>query len=290
MSNPVPLFVDVDAWVEEGRSSVLEHRRRQATHVILAAIARIFSPYPMYLKGGLLLGLVYNSPRMTTDMDFTAGFGPKRDSDKQIKKALNNVFPAVIAELGYVGSLAMIGHIRVQPPSRGDNPLEKAPFPALKIVVRYVSGHSNPQREGRNVSIDLSFNEPFPQHINILGIGEGMEVPAYSLVEVIAEKYRTLLQQVPRDKYRRQDVYDIDFLLNSNAINSELMAAIHETLINKCHSRKIYPEIISMDEPGLEDRARRNWDSTRLEIGALPDFDTCFENVKDFYRKLPWVK
>ncbi|MXV73339.1 nucleotidyl transferase AbiEii/AbiGii toxin family protein [Candidatus Poribacteria bacterium] len=290
MSSRVPLFVDIDAWVEEGKSSAVEYRRRQATHIILAAIAKIFSPYPMYLKGGLLLGLVYNSPRMTTDIDFTAGFGPKKDSDTKIEKALNEVFPVVIAELGYVGSQAKVGRIKLQPRlKKGGNPLEEASFPALGIIVNYNSGPSDQWKEAR-VSIDLSFNEPYPQHIDILGIGEGIEVPAYSLVEIIAEKYRALLQQVTRRRGRRQDVYDIDFLLHSNVFDSELLSSIHTSLINKCHSREIFPEITSLDNPKVRDQARQQWDTIELETGFLSEFDHCFENVRQFYKKLAWDK
>jgi len=69
----------------------------------------------MYLKGGLLLGLLHNSPRMTKDMDFTAGFQPREGIDTEIRTALNYVLPNVVAELGYVGAQMEASKVKVQP-------------------------------------------------------------------------------------------------------------------------------------------------------------------------------
>ena len=93
-------FVDITAWVDSGRIDPVKHRLRQATHILLAAIASIRPPYALYLKRGLLLGLVYNSPRMTTDIDLTADFQPCEGIDIEIKKALNKTLPAIVAMLG----------------------------------------------------------------------------------------------------------------------------------------------------------------------------------------------
>ena len=70
--------------------------------------------------------------------------------------------------------------------------------------------------------IDLSFNEIIPRHVDILGIGNGIELRAYSPAEVIVENCRALLQQVHRTRGhgRRQDVYDVDFLLDSCEFDS----------------------------------------------------------------------
>ena len=68
MRKTVPL-VDVAAWVDSGSADPVRHQDRQATHILLNAIAAIHPSYTLYLKGGLLLSLVYDSPRMTTDID-----------------------------------------------------------------------------------------------------------------------------------------------------------------------------------------------------------------------------
>jgi len=71
-------FVDVAAWVDSSGGDPVKRRQRQAVHVLLAAIARLRPSYALHLKGGLVPGLVYDSPRMTTDIDLTARFPPRR--------------------------------------------------------------------------------------------------------------------------------------------------------------------------------------------------------------------
>ena len=241
----------------------------------------------MYLKGGLLLGLVHNSPRMTRDIDFTAGFPPQEGIDTSVERALNKALPLVIAELGYAGSQATVERIETRP-KKIENPLGAARAPDLKITVQYVS-ISRGQQKTDIVPIDLSFNEPTnPKRIDILNIGEGIELDAYSPAEVIAEKYRALLQQILRNRRRRQDVYDIDFLLGSYEFDDDLKVSIHEALVEKCQAREIDPDINSLDNPEIRKRAEEEWTTIELETGALPEFDRCFENVRQFYRQLPW--
>ena len=108
------------------------------------------------------------------------------------------------------------------------------------------------------------------------------------MADVIAEKYRALLQQVIRRRERRQDVYDIDFLVNSSSFDGNGMETILRAVLEKCRARGIEPEIDSFDDPDVKKMAQARWDSIELELGVLPDFDLCFESVRRFYRALPW--
>ena len=286
MHEPSPLLVDVVEWVDEARNNPVEYRTRRATHIILAAIAKISPPYTMYLKGGLLLGLVHNSPRATTDMDFTAAFQPREGIDTDVKKNLNKALTRVIAELGYAGSHAAVNKTAIFPKNM-DRPLGNADFPALKLQIRHVSTFYGQQKTD-HVDIDISFNELAPQRIDILNIGDGIEISAYSPADIVAEKYRALLQQIIRKRRRRQDVYDIDFLLQAYDFDADLMVSIHRSVVEKCRSRGINPDNNSLDDPEIRDRSGAEWESIALETGALPEFGPCFENVCQFYRSLPW--
>ena len=124
----------------------MRYRIRQATHIILAAIARISPQYRMYLKGRLLLGQVHNSPRMTGDMDFSAGFLPQEGADSGVERAPNEALSPVTADLGHVGSQAVVDRAGVEPRGK-DRPLENASFPALKITVRHVSTHAGQRKQ-----------------------------------------------------------------------------------------------------------------------------------------------
>ena len=60
--------------------------------------------------------------------------------------------------------------------------------------------------------VECSFNEVI-NNIEVLEISPGRALNAYTLSDVIAEKFRALIQQPIRNRYRRQDVYDIYMLL-----------------------------------------------------------------------------
>ncbi|MCY4592169.1 MAG: nucleotidyl transferase AbiEii/AbiGii toxin family protein [Alphaproteobacteria bacterium] len=101
MSEP-PHPVDVAAWVARAAQDPVAHRQRQAVEIILHAIA-MTGPLNtgLFLKGGILLGLAYGSPRQTTDIDLTAAFAADGDIDARIGKLLNFAFPRTAANLGY---------------------------------------------------------------------------------------------------------------------------------------------------------------------------------------------
>ena len=286
MRETPPQLVDIAAWADSGSADPVRLRLRQAAHVLLSAIAAIHPSYTLYLKGGLLLGLVHNSPRITTDIDFTAGFPPRPGIDREIQRALNSVLPAAAAQLGYIGARAEVTKLKTQPKNFSGR-IEKADFPALIATIRYDSKSAGLPRTDY-FKIDISFNEPAPRQINILDIGGGTELRAYGPAEVIAEKYRSLLQQPYRKRNRRQDVYDLDFLLKVFAFDDGIKADILETIIGKCQARGINPNICSLDDPKIRRRAAAGWDSIRLEAGDLPGFESCFENVLRLYRDLPW--
>lgn len=275
-------FVDVAAWVDSNRADPVAHRRRQAQHILLNAIAAIHPSYSLYLKGGLLLGLVHRSPRMTIDIDLTAGFAARANVDDEIRKALDKALQPAAIRLGYVGARIRVKRVQTMP--RGIE-IERANFPALTIWVRYGPGH---RQKTDDVRLDVTFSEPPLQRADIIDIGDGIELHTYSLVDVIAEKYRALLQQAVRRRARRQDVYDLDYLLRRHAFDTGTRTAILTTMRDKCRSRDIEPAAGSLDDPEIRDRAEAEWDQIGLETGDLPEFAGCFETVRQFYKGLPW--
>ena len=280
----VPLnFVDVAAWVDSDGIDSVQRIQRQANHVLLVAIAQIRSPYSLYLKGGLLLGLVYNSPRMTVDVDMTAGFEPSRDIDSRLAAKLRDCLPTTVAMLGYVGTQIGLKEIKKLPKKLE---IEDASFPSLQLLFEYRSG-TDGRSKPYQIRIDVSFNEPEMTSVDIFDIGNSIELHAYSLVDVIAEKYRALLQQPIRRRERRQDVYDIDFLQRFD-FDAKEKSAIHAAILEKCRARDIEPTIGSMDNPQVKEKACAYWDTIELETGRLPEFEVCFEKVRRFYRDLPW--
>jgi DNA replication initiation complex subunit (GINS family) len=97
------------------------------------------------------------------------------------------------------------------------------------------------------------------------------------------------MQQQQRNRYRRQDVYDLRFLLESGIDDSE-KRIIHRNLIIKAKARGIEPDSDSLASPELRRRAQKEYQTLADEIdGDLPDFNESFELIESFYRSLPWV-
>lgn len=117
-----------------------------------------------------------------------------------------------------------------------------------------------------------------------------MAVRAFTIHELIAEKFRALLQQITRKhkRNRRQDVYDIAFLIGEHDFNGADRTAILTTLIEKCRSRGIDAKQESMDDPEIKQRAQADWETLALEIGVLPPFEERFALMRDLYVSLPW--
>jgi len=286
------IAVNIAQWVEKARHDPPTYLERQATEVFLTAIG-MAEPYcrKVFLKGGVLMGVVYNSIRQTGDIDFTTTLEPDPDVAERLREALEAVFPRVTAELGYPDLLCQVQSVRYFP---SPQKFPKADGPAVKIKIGYAR-RGSPQHawfeKGQASDVleaDISFREPVGA-IQIVRLSEeGGSIRTYSLHDLIAEKLRALLQQDVRNRYRRQDIYDIDLLIDRFSFDDEEKAGLHALLVEKCRARNIDPGRHSLAEPEVIRRARAEWESLALEIGEVPDFDECFARVNDFYRTLPW--
>lgn len=290
MSDPVP-ELNVAGWVERARADPIAYAQRQAVEVTLNAIAMTADlKERMFLKGGVLMGLAYDSPRQTADIDLTAAFEVSPDIDEKIRGLLDGAFPRAAARLGYADLIIKVHSIARQPKAI----FETASFPALKIKIAFAR-RGSPQEAALNrgiapgkIEVDISFNEPLKQ-IQVLGLTGGAELLAYDLVELMAEKYRAMLQQKERNRNRRQDVYDLDRLIGGREFTSEVLTQILEVFVAKCQSRNIEPTIDSLNDAEVRSRSAADWQTMQLEIGMLPEFEGCYSRVSNFYRALPWA-
>lgn len=286
--------VDIGEWVKRAAKDPEAYLERQATEVFLTALgmAHPFS-HDIFLKGGILMGVVYHSHRQTGDIDFTAMMEPEPGIADAIAEAMAEVLPRAAAGLGYPDLMCAVQSSKYYPSAKM---FPKADGPALKLRIGYARRGSRQAagfKRGKAstvLEVDISFREPVGA-IQIVRFGDtGGMVRAYSLYDLIAEKLRALLQQEPRNRYRRQDIYDLNALLARFALDDEEMRRIYRSFIDKCAARRIEPAPDSLSEPEVARRAQADWDSMELEIGDLPDFDACFARVDTFYRSLPWER
>ena len=289
---PEPNYkIDVAKWVENAKADPVAYQQRQTVEIVLNAIA-ITTPLnaKMFLKGGILMGLAYDSPRQTTDIDMTTKLIVEHNTGDMIRTKLDAAFPRAAAALGYA-DLVLKTHSLKRMPRK--TKFENADFPALKLKIAYARRGTKQETrlsEGKvseMIDLDISFNETL-KHIQVLELTGGQKLRAYGLVDLIAEKYRAMLQQVPRRRNRRQDVYDLDLLIGKHEIDDALRAQILDVFIEKCRSRRIEPTDLSLNDPEIKTRSHAEWQTMELELGEVPIFEICFARVSEFYRNLPW--
>lgn len=284
------LEIDIPGWVERARKDPVTYRARQATEVVLNAIA-LADPLnqKLFLKGGVLMGLAYDSPRQTTDVDLTTSLAPGKAAADEVRAMLDHAFPRIVARLGYAGLHLQVHSVKLEPRKHFDG----AAFPAIRLKVGYAQA-GTPQhaaliekRSAVTVDVDISFNEPLAE-IQVLTMSDGAELHAYSLIDLIAEKFRAMLQQVTRKRNRRQDIFDLDYLITGQTISDAQRRSLLEAFLTKSRARHLAPDRDSLDDPEVRRRSSAEWQTLELELGELPDFDGCYERVRHFYRDLPW--
>jgi predicted nucleotidyltransferase component of viral defense system len=291
MSNPLPspIAVDLDTWVDEAKPDPSRYRQRQVSRILLHAIARTPALRDvLYLKGGTLMSAVHKSIRQTGDIDFTADADPQAFT-AALREVLDRALIGAAADLGYVDLVT-----RVQTITRQPREFATAEAPALQMSIGIARRGTNEEvrlREGQAPSVprvDISFKEPV-FNIAVLGVDTSEQtILAYSDEEVIAEKLRALVQQVSRNRNRRQDIYDIAWLISRRAFDDAARQRILDAFLGKSDARAVNPTVDALDDPEVRRRAGAEWDSMALEIGTVPDFGVMYDQVNAFYRSLSW--
>jgi len=133
------------------------------------------------------------------------------------------------------------------------------------------------------VRVHLTFDEPvlMPAEVRIVtphyaGL-KSFRVPAYSLLEIAAEKLRALLQQ--QDKWPRpRDLYDLWYILcvRSERIVGRELRTLFE---RKCEVRRIQPDVSGLTAEALKEWNRGAW-KTQLApmMKAAPDYKRVWDD------------
>lgn len=280
--------IDLHRWVAEAEEAS-QSEFREAVHTILLAVAghdklRI----NMVMKGGLLMAIRHNSSRYTKDVDFSTSKNPKELNPDLLVSWLQDALVHSAQELDYELDCRVQGY--KLKPEHLDNPT----FPALSIRVGYAY-RGTPKHKRLEagqcstvVEIDHSYNEVIP-NLERIDFSSGETLEIYRLEDLIAEKYRALLQQPIKGKRRRQDVYDLNLLLERcNPISDREKFSIMESLLAKCHGRGVDPCRESIDDPMVIKLARSDYHTLEDEVDGLPSFDECYARLTSMYKELPW--
>jgi len=239
----------------------------------------------------MLMALCYDSSRYTRDIDFSQAQKYQQGDEGKLVGELEQAMREVVEDMDY-GLDCRIQSTELKPPST-KNPT----FPTLNIRIGYAYKHeeSSHRRLSRGnaptvVEIDFSFNET-TKSAEDFSISEGRTLLRYSLVDLVAEKFRALLQQEERKRYRRQDIYDLFYLIRKvpdelNGIKHEILQA----LIDSASSKQLAVGADSMSNESIRLRTKHEYDQLEAEVptGELPEFDIAYEAVMGFYKSLPW--
>lgn len=282
--------IDLDAWVQDAPNEQ-EAEFRKAVHILLYTLALSDERKCQYaLKGGILLAIRYDSPRFTTDVDLSTSEAFTQDRADLFLDQIGSQLPHSVASLGYGIDCRVQSH-EVRPKPGG----EDKQFFTLQIKIGYAVQGTRQHRRlldgktSKTFQVDYSFFEKMP-NLEGLTIDEGMVLPAYTIHDLVAEKLRTMLQQAVRNRYRRQDAFDIYKLLNQGVLESkDDRKRVLESLLEKSASRSLEVSQTSLDAPDIRDRSRREYENLRAEVvGTIPEFDAVYDRVVEFYRTLPW--
>ena len=280
---------DIASWADQ-EDDPRSRQFRQAIHIILAAIATSQNlSSRMIMKGGQLLAIRYASSRYTRDIDFsTSSKAPGFDLETFLVE-FEQCLGAACEKLPYDLDCRVQSH-KFMPP----NP--EATFPTLVVRVGYAdkSDIKNHRRliaknSSDVVQVDYSFNEKI-QKTDPIRLSDGGNILVYSFSDLVAEKYRAILQQEPRKRYRRQDVYDLHYLLRRfQTIGRGEKQQILNSLKIKAQSRGLEINKASISNKAIIARSRRDYPALEQEIeGDLPDFDEAYREIRAFYESLPW--
>jgi predicted nucleotidyltransferase component of viral defense system len=264
---------------------------RKAIHITLMAISICEElSESMVMKGGMLMGIRYESSRHTTDIDFSTKRMIKEVDIPEFKENLNDRLLEARAELLYEVE-CKVQSVKIQPN-------KEATFPSLKVKIGYAStsninqlkrlkSGSSPQ----TISIDYSFNEETGS-VDELYIDGSEKINVYSLASLISEKYRSVLQQPKRKRNRRQDIYDLYYLITNYTNNSlDEKTEVLELLFKKSEGKGIDEYLIptALNNKKIREMSEENYHLIADEIeGILPEFKVSYLIVKKYYESLPW--
>lgn len=242
----------------------------------------------MSIKGGILLAIAYGSSRYTRDVDFsTPEQYSKFDQTAFVSEFTENLARAV-EELSY-GLDCRIQSIKVNPPK------PNATFPTLTVTIGYATKNSREHQRLLTgqcptvIALDYSFNETTAETEELEIRGGGI-IQAYSLHDLVAEKYRAILQQEARNRIRRQDAYDLYRLFQRFPLNDARdRQRVLDSLRAKAASRNLIIDRNSIANPEIISRSKKEYNQLHLEIDEeLPPFDEVYATVRMFYENLPW--
>ncbi len=219
------------------------------------------------LKGGTCLRhCYYPGYRFSDDIDFTCG--PESDNTQSSLATLGAATRMAESETGLRLVLK--------------EPLASVSEMQLEVGIEYSRGGARRQHLPV-VQVHLTFDEPLIRPAEKRAVRPAysdlgaFHVGCYSMMEIAAEKLRSLLQQ--REKWPRpRDLYDLWFMLcrQGEPLRGPELRALFE---GKCRSRGIVPDSSQLFSEQLREWNRQAWAKQLTPtMRAAPDYDVVWRD------------
>lgn len=278
--------VDLFEWVKSAKGS---KEQNSVVHILLHAIGNNESlRTTMIMKGGNLLGIRHASKRYTKDVDFSTDLKFKDFNEQKFREELNDSLISAAGELGYTFR-CWVQRTEIEPNPNGT-------FPTLRVNVGYAN-YTNPKEKKfidsenspKVLKIDYSFNEA-TYNPEVINLSDESSIIAYSIIDIVAEKIRSVLQQAARDRNREQDIYDLNFIIGEVKFDDEAKFNILQTLIKKSVGKEIdaYLNSGGLDQDDIKSRSKERYPRLSETVPDLLDFEESYETVNNFFKSLPW--
>lgn len=235
------------------------------------------------LKGGNALKLAYYGIRASVDLDFTAVEPRPNQTGRESRAILDKFCMRLDSALSKVAGRHGFVRMNVQRSILRPPNVDPRHFPALEINVGYTKLTNRDGPFSDIVKLEITLNDVVceDEYIEV----KSVEVHVSSLDDIIAEKLRALLQQIPRNRNRPRDVFDIWFY--TTRVRTLDIRFISSFLQAKCNGRDGLGVVTKQMflNPELRTRAAVGYDeieTTLPERSEFPTFDMAFDQVLAF--------
>ena len=244
------------------------------------------------LKGGNALKIAYNSPRASVDLDFTLAnaFTTDADAHESLLKDFCDFLSRGLsrAETRYPFHLRITRAV-VRP--QGQDPRT---FPGFEIKIgfadrrrEYRPGEIDRYFRHNTLKIDISLNEVICENAPFQ-LGEFV-LEIATLNDILAEKLRAILQQIPRNRYRPGDFYDIWYFYTHHANSldvNKISTYLQEKSENRAH-QELHVSKAAFENPEILRRGAVQFTHLGDTIaGRMPSFEEASAAVLQLVSRL----
>jgi predicted nucleotidyltransferase component of viral defense system len=227
---------ELAAWARQNKTTLDEARRRYVQFVVLVSMSSsaAFVSHVAF-KGGNALRFIHGNLRSTLDLDFSAeaGFPDNPDDIKALMDAA-----LTWAERRHQVK-ARCQSIHRKPPGHD----KTMPTYSLKVCYqlpgdRHYQNFDERKSFSEVVEIEISLNDVLCETDERELQASTKPLRVCTLEDILAEKLRALLQQIPRKRSRPQDVFDIASMVRRHGASLDL-GKVASFLVRKSEARDI---------------------------------------------------